>query len=72
MSGYCEVGSVNMETKPMMTVRIAITMATIGRRIKNFDMPIFQPPAALKWADFPQRFQSERPALLLSVFVDYL
>ena len=38
MSGYCEVGSVNMDTMPMITVRMAMTMATMGRRMKNLDM----------------------------------
>src|SRR6202000_2816983 len=37
MSGNCAVGSVSMETTPSSTVRIAITMATIGRRMKNFE-----------------------------------
>ena len=38
MSGYCEVGRVSIETVPMITVRMAMTMATMGRRIKNLDM----------------------------------
>src|SRR5579862_1014935 len=37
MSGYCDVGSVSIDTAPTMTVITAITMATIGRRIKNLD-----------------------------------
>src|ERR1039457_145224 len=38
MLGYCEIGSVSIETMPMTTVRMAMTIATMGRRIKNFDM----------------------------------
>src|SRR5580658_5111536 len=37
MSGYCDVGKLSIDTRPMMTVRIAMTMATMGRRIKNLD-----------------------------------
>src|ERR1035438_6499629 len=36
--GNCDVGSEAMATKPTITVRMAMTMATIGRRIKNFDI----------------------------------
>ncbi len=38
MLGYCEIGSVSMETTPITTVRMAMTIATMGRRMKNFDM----------------------------------
>jgi hypothetical protein len=38
MSGYCAVGSVSIETTPTMTVRMAMTIAKIGRRMKNLDM----------------------------------
>ena len=38
MLGYCEIGNVSMETVPITTVIIAMTIATMGRRIKNFDM----------------------------------
>src|SRR6202041_1644102 len=41
--GNCEIGSPRIVMAPMMTVRIAITMATIGRWMKNLD--IFQLPA---------------------------
>ena len=37
MSGYWDVGKVSIATMPMMTVRIAMTIATIGRRMKNLD-----------------------------------
>jgi hypothetical protein len=32
------VGRLSIETTPPITIKIAITMATMGRRIKNFDM----------------------------------
>src|SRR6185436_5363803 len=35
MSGYCETGSVGKATDPAMRNRIAITHATIGRRMKK-------------------------------------
>src|SRR3984957_21352220 len=38
ISGYCAVGRLTNETVPRITVTMAITMATIGRRIKNFDI----------------------------------
>jgi hypothetical protein len=34
------MGSVSRETTPMITVRIAMTMATIGRLMKNFAMTV--------------------------------
>src|ERR1700692_1777245 len=36
--GNCEVGSDTSDTTPRMTVTMAITIATIGRVMKNFDM----------------------------------
>src|ERR1700677_11952 len=36
--GNCEMGSPRIVMAPMMTVRIAITMATIGRLMKNLDI----------------------------------
>src|SRR5205823_6368764 len=38
ISGYCAIGSVRIDTRPTRTVAIAITIATIGRLMKNFDM----------------------------------
>ncbi len=38
MSGYCATGSWRIDTVPMITISMAITMATIGRLMKNFDM----------------------------------
>src|SRR5882724_5512122 len=37
-SGNCAIGSRNMATRPMITVMIEMTIATIGRLIKNLDM----------------------------------
>src|SRR5581483_7896895 len=36
--GNCEIGRPRSATMPISTVRIAMTIATIGRRMKNLDM----------------------------------
>src|ERR1700733_3420272 len=38
MFGNCAIGRVAMVTAPTMTMRIAMTIATMGRLMKNFDM----------------------------------
>ncbi len=38
MLGNWAMGSPDMATAPRMTMKIEITMATIGRLMKNFDM----------------------------------
>src|SRR5512143_3183623 len=38
MLGNWAMGSLDMATRPRMTMRMAITMATIGRLIKNLDI----------------------------------
>src|SRR5690242_11707930 len=38
MSGNCAIGSPSMATTPTITMRMAITIATMGRLMKNFDM----------------------------------
>jgi hypothetical protein len=38
MFGNCATGKVTMVITPTMTVRIAITIATMGRRMKKFAM----------------------------------
>ena len=43
MSGYCAVGNDSIATMPTITIKIAITMATMGRRMKNFDMSHLAP-----------------------------
>jgi hypothetical protein len=45
MFGNCATGKVAIVTAPTITISIAITMATIGRLMKNFDMIFdsFQP-----------------------------
>src|SRR5579871_3354113 len=40
MLGNCCVGSSRMATAPAMVIRMAMTMATIGRLMKNFDMSV--------------------------------
>jgi len=37
MSGNCAIGSCAIETTPRITVRMEMTIATIGRRMKNSD-----------------------------------
>ena len=37
-SGNCAIGRLSIATKPTITMRMAITMATMGRLMKNFDM----------------------------------
>src|SRR5512137_2226377 len=41
MSGNWAMGSRDMATSPRITMRIEITMATMGRLIKNFDMAAY-------------------------------
>src|SRR6202011_5452868 len=36
--GYCAIGSARMQTPPISVMRIAMTIATIGRLTKNSDM----------------------------------
>src|SRR5580658_10148722 len=43
MFGNCAIGRVAMVTAPTMTVRIAMTIATIGRLMKNLDILIGSP-----------------------------
>src|SRR6185312_12665726 len=44
MSGYCEMGRFSIETMPMTTVRMAITIATMGRRMKKLDIAYLPAP----------------------------
>src|SRR5262245_14262576 len=37
MSGYCAIGSVKLATRPAMTMMIAMTPASTGRSMKNFE-----------------------------------
>src|ERR1700677_62088 len=43
--GNCATGSVNMHTAPMITIKMAITIATIGRLMKKRYMIIQKEPA---------------------------
>src|SRR5438477_1851704 len=36
--GYCAIGNARMQTPPINVIRIAMTMATIGRLTKNSDI----------------------------------
>src|SRR5580698_8357223 len=49
MLGNCATGSVSMVSAPTSTVTMEITMATIGRLIKNFDMELPSRSARGKW-----------------------
>src|SRR5438045_6359640 len=40
MFGNCAVGSASMATIPTSTIRIEMTIATMGRRMKKFDMSL--------------------------------
>ena len=44
MFGYCATGSRAMETRPTMTVMMAMTIATIGRLTKNCGMSLVGAP----------------------------
>ena len=41
ISGNCETGNCTSATVPRMTNMIDMTMATIGRLIKNFATPVY-------------------------------
>ncbi len=43
MFGNCATGRLAMVTAPTITIRMAITMATMGRLMKNFDIINFLP-----------------------------
>ena len=54
MFGNCAVGNPNIATIPAITIRMAMTMATIGRLMKNVDMvscplPRTQPVPGKAW-----------------------
>jgi len=38
MLGNWAIGRLNIATRPMVTIRIEMTIATIGRFMKNFDI----------------------------------
>ena len=44
MLGNCATGRLVIVTPPTITIRIAITIATIGRLMKNFDIAQFPSP----------------------------
>ena len=47
MFGYCAMGRRAMETRPTMTVMMAMTIATIGRLTKDWGMVGRAPQAGL-------------------------
>src|SRR5262245_44624993 len=60
MSGNCAIGRARMATRPPSTVTIAITMATIGRLMKNRDIcaPASSLPLLRGWR--PRRLVHDR------------
>jgi len=38
MFGYCAMGNCAIATRPMITIRMEMTIATIGRSMKNLAM----------------------------------
>ena len=48
MLGNCATGRVAMVIAPTITIRIEITMATIGRLMKNFDIAQFPSAGKLR------------------------
>src|SRR5258708_39196369 len=53
MFGNCAIGKVTIVIAPTITVRIAITIATIGRRMKKFAM-VSAPPFLCKALGSPR------------------
>src|SRR5215831_7213160 len=47
ISGYCETGRLNDEMMPASVTRIAMTLAKIGRSMKNFEKLPMEPRLAL-------------------------
>src|SRR5947209_18927149 len=43
MFGYCAMGNWNMGTRPTITMRIEMTIATMGRLMKNLAMALARP-----------------------------
>src|SRR5260370_2126746 len=43
MFGYCAMGNWNMATRPTITMRIEMTIATMGRLMKNLAMALARP-----------------------------
>ena len=46
MLGNCATGSSDMDTRPIITIKMAMTIATMGRLMKNVDMAGYLPAAA--------------------------
>src|SRR5690349_20455728 len=57
ISGNCATGSRRMAIAPTMTVKMAITIATIGRLMKNLDIRLWIDPHSL--TDFLHAFDDD-------------
>src|SRR5580692_8568699 len=57
MLGNCATGKLTIVTAPTITIRIAITIATMGRLMKNLDMGL---------GSFQSNYESSAPSLVPS------
>src|ERR1700676_1616525 len=55
MSGNWAIGSARMATRPASTVMTAMTIATMGRRTKNFDMGLVTCRGCCEWLGIDDR-----------------
>src|SRR5512146_1037244 len=60
MLGYCAMGSPSIATTPTITMMIEMTMATMGRLMKNFDTATYPFPGRgcprARWALLLRRY----------------
>src|SRR3954468_12991343 len=67
MFGYCEIGSCSIASAPMSVIRIAMTIATIGRRMKNLDIRTGAAVAGVgdpgRWIGLEAESRGHRPRL---------
>ncbi len=63
ISGYCETGRLNDEMMPASVTRMAMTLAKIGRSMKNFEkLPMDPPSARRSWSARAGRWRERRRA----------
>src|SRR5262249_47699185 len=66
MFGNCAMGSCTSDTKPRSTIRMEMTIATMGRLMKNFDMIWVGLPRLLLFGGLRRRVRCRRGASLFS------
>src|SRR6266436_5642706 len=74
MLGNCATGSVSTETAPTRTIRMAITMATIGRLMKKRYMPYGNPKLQIPNSKKDPNLKSQSdicPGLELGAFLGF-